>query len=216
MPERPNLFQFWDMPTPPEEVETLMATWKDEPGFRYRRFDAARGRAYIAKRYEPRVVAAYSACAVPAMRADLFRYCALHAEGGAYVEAHSRASGRLAEFVGGEGRGVLMIRAVRIANDFLFVRGAGDPLFRAVIDIAVDNIERRISNNVWAVTGPGIMTTLHRDPATANMFEGFRIEPVEVVRQTVVFQAKMDYKLTEADWRASLNDGAVSIYSDAG
>ncbi|UOM37207.1 glycosyltransferase family 32 protein [Acuticoccus sp. I52.16.1] len=210
-----NLFQFWNSPEPPAEVAALMDTWKADPDFVYRRFTEADAEAYIAQRFEARTLAAYRACAIPAMQADLFRYCALYEEGGVYVDADSENGGNLAGFIADAPRGMLMTREVRIANDFLFVRAARDPLYEKVIRQAVENIEQRISNNVWAVTGPAIMTRMYRTPEQRPWFDGFVVHPVQEVRKIVQFRHKLAYKSTGVDWRAGLAEGAASIFVDA-
>jgi len=211
---RINLFQFWNMPDPPAEVAALMQGWRAEPGFAYRRFDAPGAEAYIAERIGAKAVAAYRQCGVPAMQADFFRYCALFSEGGVYIDADTERGGDLAAMIAGTGRGLLMNRQKKIANDFLFVRAAGDPLFEKVIAQAIENIENRVSNNVWLVTGPGIMTHMHLDPARQPWFDGFEIRPAREIRETVRFRNDLDYKTSEEDWRSNLAAGAPSIFSD--
>lgn len=210
----PNLFQFWDSPSPPNEVSVLMEGWENEPGFNYRRYDAPEAERYIAKHFDSRALKAFKSCAVPAMQADFFRYCALYMEGGAYVDADTEASGKLAAYISDCSRGMLMNRQKRVANDFLFVRNAKDPLYEKVIQQAIENIEGRISSNVWMVTGPGIMTHMHLNPEQEPWFDGFDFRPVDEVRNIVIFRQKMDYKLTEDDWRSNLADGAPSIFRD--
>ncbi|WP_075223240.1 glycosyltransferase [Acuticoccus yangtzensis] len=209
-----NLFQFWNTAVPPEEVATLMAGWQADPGFTYRRFTTETADAYIAEHLGVRAVAAFRRCAVPAMQADFFRYCALFMEGGVYVDADCENGGGLPAYIAKAGRGLLMMRQVRVANDFLFVRAARDPLFAKVIEQAIENIEKRVSNNVWAVTGPGIMTAFHRAAATRSWFDGFEMRPVQEVREIVHFRQKLEYKSSAEDWRSNLTTGAPSIFKD--
>lgn len=211
-PAQYNLFQFWDKPTPPKEVADLMDGWAAELGFTYRRYASESADSYIGNHISARAQAAYRACAVPAMQADFFRYCALYHEGGAYVDADTAASGELAAFIAGSPRGMLMKRQQRIASDFLFVRAARDPLYQKVVAQGIENIENRISNNVWIVTGPGIMTHMHMNPEQTPWFDGFDIRDVKEVREIVLFRHKMAYKETEEDWRSSLTDGAPSVF----
>lgn len=208
----PNLFQFWDKPEPPEEVAVLMESWAADPDFTYRRFNAETADAYIAAHIGDRAAAAYRSCAVPAMQADFFRYCALYHEGGVWVDADSKNSGKLAAFIADAGRGMLMNREQRIANDFLFVRAPGDPLFEKVVAQAIENIENRTSQNVWMVTGPGIMTHMHLDPLRKPWFNGFEIRPAREVREIVVFCNDLAYKTSEDDWRSVLTAGTSSIF----
>lgn len=207
-----KLFQFWDKTDPPQEVADLLQTWASDTNFKYRRFTDNTARAYIQRKLGRRVLAAYESCAVPAMKADLFRYCVLYNEGGIYVDADTANSGMLPEFINADLRGTLMCRQTRIANDFLFVRNPKDRLLERTLLVALQNIEARISNNVWVVTGPGIMTELYQNKTSQHLFEGFRIEPATIVREIVLFRQEMDYKNTGEDWRSKLDDPANSIF----
>lgn len=209
-----SLFQFWNTDTPPAEVATLMESWAADADFTYRRVTTETAAAYIAEHIGERALTAFRQCAIPAMQADFFRYCALWAEGGVYVDADTENGGGLSELIAPTDRGLLMNRQDRIANDFLFVRAPHDPLFRYCVDQAIENVENRVSNNVWKVTGPGIMTALHKsDPA---QFDGFTLRPASEIREVVIFRHKLDYKDSAEDWRKNLDTGAPSIFCDPG
>lgn len=143
-----NLFQFWNNPTAPDEVEALMETWKQAPGFTYHRYNTETAAAFITQHFDVRTLAAFRKCKVPAMQADFFRYCALYVEGGVWVDADTASLGLLADYLDPRQRGLLMMRQTRVANDFLFVSQPKDALFARVIENAVQNVEQGISNNV--------------------------------------------------------------------
>lgn len=208
-----RLVQYWDTGSPPAEVADLMRTWADDTSFKYSVYDREAAISFLEANFPARVVAAFRKCRFPAMQADLFRYCVLLVGGGVYVDADTSNGGGLAEMVLGCARGCLMNRQSKIANDFLYFTDPGDPLLTAVIDRAVQNIETELSNNVWQVTGPGIMTSLHEDPDSKELFEGLQILPVETVRKTVLFRWDLDYKNTEEDWRKALTSGGASIFN---
>ncbi|WP_371223616.1 glycosyltransferase family 32 protein [Roseovarius sp. 2305UL8-3] len=207
-----QLFQFWNTPTAPAEVERLMDSWAKEDSFTYRRFDEESAAAYIDTHFEPRVLQAYRQCAVPAMMADFFRYCALYQEGGIYVDADTHNGGGLPDLIVPAARGMLMLRETRVANDFLFVRAPRDPLYEKVIAQLVENVEGRISNNVWLVTGPGIMTHMYHNPALRPCFDGFDFQPARVVREIVQFRNDLAYKSSDDDWRGKIDDTDASIF----
>jgi mannosyltransferase OCH1-like enzyme len=209
-----NLVQFWNTPDVPQEVRFLMDSWKTETDFSYQRYDLKMADAFIAKEFDARTLAAFRTCAKPAMQADFFRYCALYKTAGVYVDADTKTAGGMVELIASAKRGLLMDRRGNIANDFLFFRHAGDSLLERVIAIAIHNIENRISNNVWVVTGPGIMTGLFNDPATRPLFDEFQIESNRVVREIVIPVWEMNYKNTAADWRQSGVANAASIFQE--
>jgi hypothetical protein len=90
-----------------------------------------------------------------------------------------------------------------VANGFIFARRPGEPLMERAMLTSIGNIERRLSNNVSDVSGPGMMTRLHGDAATRPLFDGFVIEPRPSVGRAVRFVSRMAYKRTPADWRVA-------------
>ncbi|WP_187394085.1 glycosyltransferase family 32 protein [Oceaniovalibus sp. ACAM 378] len=209
-----NLFQFWNTKEIPYEIEQLMRTWEVVPSFSHRIYDTKMAESYIAAHIGSRAHTAFLKCDVPAMQADFFRYCALYHEGGVYIDADTESSGDLASLIADEERGVLMKRQTRVANDFLFFRHLKDPLLNRVIEQAILNIEGRISNNVWLVTGPGIMTNMYQDEAQRPIFDGITFRDVGIVRKIVRFRNDLEYKNSDSDWRQSLDAGSSSIFRD--
>lgn len=202
--------QFWDKSPPPDEVAALIGKWRAAPGLDHHLFDWKMANAFILEHFGERECAAFRDCLVPAMQADFFRYCALYVLGGLYVDADTCPSGEgLAAFLAGHERGVLMRRQMRIANDFLYFSRPGDPLLAKVIDIACTNILSRTSNNVWLVTGPGIMTDLVSTEKTASLFSEFSIINVADIKAHVKFIWKMDYKDTSDDWRTASESASI-------
>lgn len=207
-----QLFQFWDRSPPPPEISALLQSWKDDSHFSYNLFDQKTADEFIDEHFDDRALAAFRRCAIPAMQADFFRYCALYVHGGVYVDADTANPGGLNDFVSKNVRGILMQRQRRVANDFLYVAAAGDELFRVVIEQAIRNVEDEISNNVWKVTGPGIMTKLFHDEETKPLFDGFIMEPASTIRQVVAFKHDLEYKRNDQDWRKNLSTDAPSIF----
>jgi mannosyltransferase OCH1-like enzyme len=178
-----------------------MATWHGVPGFEYRLFNDATALSFIEKHFDERVSKAYRLCAVPAMKADFFRYCALKIHPGIYVDADVSRTGAVSELYLRLARGLLFTRGPRVANDFLIVKNAKDRLIEKILQTAVNNIERRSSNNIWAVTGPGIATSLLADVGPDHdLFHGYEICTVKDISVYVKFNWKLSYKETESHW----------------
>ena len=207
-----KIFQFWNVPTPPPEVAALIAGWQNDPGYLHKLFTSETADQYIEERFDARTLAAYRTCAVPAMQADFFRYCVLLREGGIYVDADVQNHGRLFDFIHDEDQGLLMTRIDRVANDILFVRGPENELIAHTLEQAIQNIEARLSNNVWLVTGPGIMTQFYKKEDMKSLFAPFRMEQIGVMREIIGFRNNLAYKSSEDDWRHNLKEGAPSIF----
>ena len=172
------IVQYWHSEDVPAEVRALTATFRDQnPGLRHLLFSEAEADEFIAEHFTDREVAAFRACAVPAMQADYFRYCAVLAMGGIYSDVGFRClrplRGLMEETDGG-----LVLRKSRgqIINGFFLFKAPGHPLLRLTLDVATGQIESRTSENVWSVTGPWIFTVL-------DAFN--RLESPDAVRRVV-------------------------------
>lgn len=177
----PPLIQYWHAERPPDDVAELLAgVARLNPEMDHRLFDERTAAAFVAERFGARESAAFAACAVPAMQADYFRYAAVLALGGAYVDADFQCVAPLlpaleaapATLFGRPGVPSMWppdlfgsrprVGPFRIvANSLFLFRAAGHPLLRLALDVATANVERRVSEDVAVTTGPGIFTSLY-------------------------------------------------------
>lgn len=209
------LFQFWDSDQAPAEVEGLMASWAHNPDFVHRRYNRRTAAAYIAEHFDARTLAAYEKCAVPAMQSDFFRYCALLTEGGVYVDAGLKDRGGLPDFLTTARQGVLWRRGGNVANGFLFFRAPGSALLQHTLHCAIENIETEMSNNVWEVTGPGILTQAFWNPELEPLFDGFELMSEATADALFHRPTDLAYKKKPTDWRAFLGEGAPVIFNNS-
>ena len=198
-----KLFQFWDNPEPPNEVLKVMRTWKNHKGIRVHLFDEKKARQFIKRKLGEKVVKAFNTCAIPAMKADFFRYCALYVQGGIYVDAdislRKEMIKEFRELLADCNDGIIMTREKAVANDFIFIKEANHPLIKKTLDKAIQNINDKKSNNVWEVTGPGIMTEFFIK-ANKELFDNFRMTSFKEIREIVEFKWKMSYKKGDGHW----------------
>ncbi|MEO0983315.1 MAG: glycosyltransferase [Pseudomonadota bacterium] len=200
---RPRIFQFWDKPDPPAEVVELMETWRGaHGGWTHRLFDIEAAAELIRETAGADYLKTFEACALPAMKADVFRYAALHAEGGVYVDADVRCDKSIKPLWKRSRRGVLLRRKSNIANDVLIVKAPGDPLIAYAMEQAMKNVADQTRNDVWSMTGPGIMTKLnHRDDDySRTLFEGFKVLTIPEIDEYVTFKWDLDYKKDGEHW----------------
>lgn len=236
-PPQLTIIQFWHDATPLDVVQ-VMETWRSGPSsgsFCYNRFDDGSARQFIGGHFDNHVLSAFDQCAIPAMRADLFRYCYLYVNGGVYVDADIGCSRNIKELTTGLDRGLLFSRtslgkekasdgvdrdisctSVKLPNGFMIVLKREDKLLRHVLESAVANIETRSCNNVWRVTGPGIMSQLYNSgkKEALELFAGFEIMPESRLREFVHFfgGGTLKYKRSSQHWTTAQK--TASIFRD--
>ena len=176
------IFQYWHSASPPGDVVAALASFdRCSPELPREIFDAAKAETFIARHYSAREVAAFRACAVPAMQADYFRYCAVHALGGIYVDADFECVGDMSSLLEAQPGGVLFgrrpgrITAVfgwpfpvgafgAVSNDLFAFPKPGHPLLGMAVRVATANVEGRVADGpegIWVTTGPGIFTSMY-------------------------------------------------------
>jgi hypothetical protein len=156
-----TLFQYWDSPDPPTDVAGWMAHMgANNPEFTHAVFDEARARAFIAAHYGPREVAAFDACAVPAMQADYFRLCALESSGGLYIDADTQSLDPIAGLLKRTPKAFLYTFFGLINNAILFFPEPHDPFLRGCLTLATDNIAERRFHSVFSAAGPGVFNAV--------------------------------------------------------
>lgn len=155
--------QYWDSGAPPDDVSAQLATFRElNPDLSHRVFDEERAARLIADRFGKRELAAFRACAVPSMRADYFRYCAILAFGGVYADVSFGCRAPLRSMLARFDDGLLFRREPPgyVLNGFFAFSRPGHPLLRLALEIATENIERRACELVQMVTGPWIFSGL--------------------------------------------------------
>lgn len=162
--DRPPLFQYWHDPVVPDYVQQLLAVFRERnPDLRQLVFSEPAAAEFIAEHYGAREVEAFGACAIPAMQADYFRYCAVLATGGVFSDVDFDCIGRLGPLVPVAGDGRLFGRPTGPVINGLFAFGApGHDFLRLALEIATANIERRLCNRVYYTTGPPIFGTIYK------------------------------------------------------
>ncbi len=159
-----RLFQYWDAGTPDANLAALLRSYQAQnPHMQYSCFNRTEAAAFIDEHHGRRLVTAFNSCAVPAMRADYFRYCAVLAKGGFYADADTLCTGPVDSMLPVDADAVLFRRdpGRPVVNCIFGFRHSENALLATVLEIATANIESRIANNVWVATGPGIFTALH-------------------------------------------------------
>lgn len=164
-----KLFQYWDSPPPPPEVAAWIEGFRTRnPEFEHSLFDREAGARFIADRYGPRELAAFEACAAPAMQADYLRLCLMDCFGGLYADADFQSLQPLSSLIARAPRSMMLTWEGHVVTGFILFRRPHDPFIRACLKLATENIEARRFGNVYNATGPGILNAIRAliDPAS--------------------------------------------------
>jgi glycosyl transferase-like sugar-binding protein len=155
------IVQYWHEPQPPDYIAELLASFRERnPDMRHLVFDESAAAVFVSEHFGPRQAAAFGVCAVPAMQADYFRYCAVHVLGGVYVDADFRCEEPLRELAERPSGVVFMGSEIGVINGF-FAFPPRHPLPRLAVQVATANVENRFSQSVWGTTGPAIFSCLY-------------------------------------------------------
>ena len=158
-----HLFQYWDSAEPPQEIASLVDSYRSlNPTMQHALFSRSSAAAFIDRHFGARHKAAFTRCAIPAMQADYFRYCAVLNKGGFYSVADTRCIGPLEALLPDGAEAILFQRSPEpiVVNDIFGFRHPGNRLLATTLEIATSNIEGQLANNVWITTGPGIFSVL--------------------------------------------------------
>lgn len=192
----PPIVQYWHEESPPDYMDELLQTFRERnPGLDHLLFSRPAAAEFIAERFGDRELAAFQACAVPAMQADYLRYCAVLALGGIYSDADFECVASLAPLLPDPGHGRLFRgRGGNVTNNVFAFAAPGHPFLELALEIATVNIERRRFDRVYLATGPPIFMTLCwlraygsldrlLDSAVATRFGEFVFPYCETVRK---------------------------------
>lgn len=205
----PRVVQYWDQPEPPDDVRTIMQSWRLPPPWQTRLFDRRTAQAFIAAHHPPAVAHAFARCHHPAMRSDLFRLCYLVRCGGVYMDADEACAddgAALRQWLGGCDLAVpLLGGALPYANNALIGAAPEHPVLRAALDSAT----RRLCEwpdasppPVWDVTGPGLLTRHLVRHLQAHGMAGLRLLSEAQWRQICRACNHLGYKQEAAgNWR---------------
>jgi Glycosyltransferase sugar-binding region containing DXD motif len=158
------LIQYWNDESVPDDVEALFARMREHnPDLQQMVFSRKTATAFIEEHLGAREVAAFEACAVPAMQADYFRYCAVHILGGFYCDADCYCAGSISPLLEANGFLIESMAMPETLNNNLFAFSEPGHLFpKLAMDISTAAIENRVSEKVSAVTGPFVFNLLWR------------------------------------------------------
>lgn len=208
-----SLFQFWDKDIPDAVSELVRGVAEANATLNYLLFDDESAEEFIQAEFGSDTVKLYRSCAIPAMRADLFRYCFLERRGGVYIDADFPAVGSMEPLVTAGWKGCLYNRERGLTNSMMYFRDPENPLAQKILQVALYNITNRTSNNVWQVTGPNVLQSIYADKANKELFDGIHMVEEEEFARYFKLAVSLDYKNDDSHWLVARHKG-LDIFRD--
>ena len=169
-----KLFQYWDTGDPPDEVAGWIEGFRAmNPEMQHRLYDRDSASWFIGKHIGERERRAFDLIAVPSMQSDYFRYCAVWAKGGAYVDADFQPLAPLAGLLDQAPRSMMLVWDGHMVAGLMMSRAPRDAFLRACLDLATNCVEDRWGKNAYMAAGPGVINALRllADPASRPFVE---------------------------------------------
>jgi mannosyltransferase OCH1-like enzyme len=154
-----RISQFWDDPSPPQDLLSLSRTWQDvNPAYQHRIFNERTALIYLAERFPQAVAAAYRRCGDATTKADLFRLAVLTAEGGIWADMDDRCNAPISRLIPKSAEAFFWQESTgHLCNNLLGARPE-HPILRRALVTAVNAINRGDRDKVWMLTGPGLLS----------------------------------------------------------
>ena len=207
------LFQFWDNNIPDDVAALTQGVADTNSGLDYRFFDDDSAAGFIDTELGADILKLYKNCVIPAMRADLFRYCFLFKCGGVYIDADFPAVGSIEPMVAAGWDGCLYKRERGLTNSMMYFRTSGHPLAEKILESAVHNITNQTSNNVWQVTGPAVLQTIYSDESNEHLFDNIHLMEEAEFARYFKLAVSLDYKSEDTHWLVARQKG-IKIFRD--
>ncbi|WP_311946252.1 glycosyltransferase [Halomonas piscis] len=210
-----QIFQYWDNPTPPEAVLDIMRSWRDQPGFDYRRFDHGEARAFLHDTFGATFARAFRQASNVAEASDLLRLCYLRHYGGLYADADDRLAGRLESLLPGDADLVCFREPFDILGNNVIACVPGHPAITLASELAAESILAQDNEITWSKTGPGLLTrAVARHLLSGNQTtpgQRVAILPGYLLRRDIQIHIPLPHKKTRQYWNAASRTGHFDI-----
>lgn len=139
----------------------------------YRFVSDAEIEAFIAREFPGRIERCYRRLAIGAAKADLWRLLVLYRYGGIYIDIDGHLVWPIDRLLKADPAELFVISKDGRFTNYFMASAPGNPHLWTLIEEALLRIENPTTNNVYHLTGPGLMDDLlvHEDCTTARVEE---------------------------------------------
>jgi phage terminase large subunit-like protein len=213
-PPATQVFQFWDHPEPPVEIQHGKAQWQ-RTAHTHVWYDDTSAHDYIAQGFGETAAANYARLWHPAVKSDVFRLYRLAQDGGVYCDADSDPGFRASAFLRHAGGRVWASAMTNVPNcvttNGFIVAPPEHPLILGLLEYVLDNIANAGARGIFWLSGPGAVTSfLYRNSDQYDV----GLLPQGCLKTQIFKQFDAPYKHTDKNWR--VYEHAAGLNNDAG
>ncbi len=193
-----RMIGYWDKADLPHDIEQIRQSWLRNGPKDITIYNHDTARSFIEEHYGRRELECFDACAIPAMQSDLFRVLEIYEMGGFYLDLSIEVLELPIMFLEPADDLRLYRRwHGRIVNN-MFSAPANNEILGKIKDKIMGNIEARLSNDVWSVTGPKVWNDV---TDTGSLAEGISVyDHKELAGKIVKFRQDLDHKKGGKHW----------------
>lgn len=183
------VWQTWRRHALPKNVELIRQSQVNEnPDYTFVLYDDDDVDNFISENFEHYIHQSYVQLKAGPAKADFFRYCALYLHGGVYLDIDSGLTTKLSDFIS-QDHNALVSRETNpsIFLQWMLVFDKRSEIMKKCIEICCFNINHRMTEDIFWLTGPGVYTTAVNQ--VISRYVGFHIPyflPDEIVNKTLV------------------------------
>jgi len=119
---------------------------------------------FIKKNFDEKIYKAYNNLYNGAAKADFWRYCILFLRGGIYLDIDADIIKSLDELINNQDKCIITREGNKgTFNNWILIFERNHPILKKTIEYCCHNIENKTTNDVFNLTGPGVLTKAIND-----------------------------------------------------
>lgn len=213
-----QVLQYWDSPTPPPEIQHMVASWQCLPGHGHQLLNRRLALEWLRNEFRPDWVQAFLRASKVAEESDFLRLCLLARRGGIYADTDDCVTDKPAELAQliHNGAGLVVYLepvGAALGNNFI----AAAPEHPAIVLAALQARRALLAGaneSAWSKTGPGLLSRAVALYIAREVLAGRRPDIAVLSRarilQHVSFHNRLPYKSTATHWNSRARTGEAA------
>lgn len=206
-----KVFQYWNHPEPPEQVQALMQQCQQvNEDCEYTRFNDFTAIQYLKRQGLFQAARAFQIAQSPATKADVLRLALLWKEGGIYLDADDLCLSPFSQHLD-HSTEICLYREPghsSLGNNFMASK-PDTPMMEAALAQATENVLSISSESTWFTTGPALITRCfvsHYITPELHLKPGAVVLLMPELRRFLAHHQFVQYKQTDQHWVKAFQD----------